>query len=327
MKYIMLTGHRKSGTTLLHKLFDSHPYLNVYPVDLTVLYAYYPKWIDYNLEKLEKTKRFAHVVRNSFKGISNNIILKNGKKFDPEEYIKIIIDKYEIDSLNTVSSLIKAIADGYCTYMDFDRSLPFLFKETSQAINLTNMLEDNLNILTIQIIRDPRDNYAAIKAGVKNYYSKYDENELESLSSLLNRARLDLELAAQFMKSNSKNFSVVKYEDLVANPEKELKKIQAFLKIEWSPNMLVPTIAGQDFHGNTYDRRATFGISKESVGCWPSRIKKEEALVIEAWMSAVMSKFKYKITSTNKEQKLAMAVFYAWYNTRYFYRDSYMELV
>jgi hypothetical protein len=106
-----------------------------------------------------------------------------------------------------------------------------------------------------------------------------------------------------------------------------MKKIQEFLKIDWSSTMLAPTIAGQDFHGNTYDLRKTLGISQESVGCWSSRINKEEALVIEEWMGGAMSVFNYKITSTSKERKKAIAVFYAWYNTRYFYRDSFSELI
>lgn len=40
-KIFILTDHRKSGTSLLHRLLDGHPYLNVYPVDLSVLYAYF----------------------------------------------------------------------------------------------------------------------------------------------------------------------------------------------------------------------------------------------------------------------------------------------
>ena len=42
MQFKILTGHRKSGTTLLHKLFDGHPDLNVYPVDR----CYLPTHID-----------------------------------------------------------------------------------------------------------------------------------------------------------------------------------------------------------------------------------------------------------------------------------------
>ena len=38
----ILTGHRKSGTSMFHRLFDGHPDINLYPVDLSILYAYFP---------------------------------------------------------------------------------------------------------------------------------------------------------------------------------------------------------------------------------------------------------------------------------------------
>ena len=43
MKVIFLTGHRKSGTTLLSNLLDDVDGLCVYPTDLALLYAYFPK--------------------------------------------------------------------------------------------------------------------------------------------------------------------------------------------------------------------------------------------------------------------------------------------
>ena len=35
-KIILLTGHRKSGTSMLHRLFDGHPTVNNYPVDISL---------------------------------------------------------------------------------------------------------------------------------------------------------------------------------------------------------------------------------------------------------------------------------------------------
>ena len=39
---IFLTGHRKSGTTLLKSLLDGHPKISSYPTDLTLMYSYFP---------------------------------------------------------------------------------------------------------------------------------------------------------------------------------------------------------------------------------------------------------------------------------------------
>src|SRR5687768_10638980 len=42
-RLLLVCGHRKSGTTVLTNLFDSHPSLAVLPHDIKILYAYYPR--------------------------------------------------------------------------------------------------------------------------------------------------------------------------------------------------------------------------------------------------------------------------------------------
>ena len=42
MKYIILTGHRKSGTTMLHKLFVGIELISAQLISL--YYAFYPYW-------------------------------------------------------------------------------------------------------------------------------------------------------------------------------------------------------------------------------------------------------------------------------------------
>ncbi len=78
----------------------------------------------------------------------------------------------------------------------------------------------------LQIIRDPRDNYSAIKAGVSHYYKKFGEDEMESLASMLNRTKLDLELARKETENKSDSFYTTHFENLAANPETVLKKSQ-----------------------------------------------------------------------------------------------------
>jgi len=46
---IFICGHRKSGTTMFHNLFDGHPDLDVYPVILNILYGYFPIYTNFLL--------------------------------------------------------------------------------------------------------------------------------------------------------------------------------------------------------------------------------------------------------------------------------------
>ncbi len=60
---IFLAGHRKSGTSLLHMLFDGHPSLMAYPTDLTVMYAYYPHYTEKLKRDSELRARLNSVLR------------------------------------------------------------------------------------------------------------------------------------------------------------------------------------------------------------------------------------------------------------------------
>ena len=323
MQFKILTGHRKSGTTLLHKLFDGHPDLNVYPVDLSLLYAFYPYWTAKNLSARELRDRFSVVVKKSTASMVGKTIGKSNREFDSEDFLREIRKKYDPIDLVEPGLIIDAISNSYCSYLELDHSKPFLMKETSQLVNIKDISSNNREFKMLQILRDPRDNFAAIKVGVVAYYQRMDEDNSESLASLLNRAKLDLELASRMIETETPNFDVVKFEDLVANTEREMRRILKFLDIEWHDTLLTPTFLGEQFYGNNHEGDAFSGVSSSNVGRWRDRINKNEACVIEAWMSDVMKYWGYQSEHCHDDQMAALAEFYAWYNSRYFYRDSF----
>lgn len=320
----MLTGHRKSGTTLLHKLFDSHHELNVYPIDLTVLYAYYPCWTTTKYNDFECKERLTQVIT---KTLSPIIESKNNRSEKPDinKFLKILFEIKELKELKSPAGLIKGIGEAYCRWLELDSSKPFLFKETSQTVNLAGMISEGLDVACVQIIRDPRDNYAAIKDGVKNYYSKYGENDFASLASVLNRAKMDLELATECRTFFKDRFTAIRFEDLIEQPKQTMLNISSFLKLNWSATLLEPTVLGEKFNSNTYGNEKIYGISKKNVGRWRDRISYDECAVIEAWMKTAMLDWGYQLVTSHFERLSALERFYAKYNCKYFYKDVFVE--
>lgn len=326
MKYILLTGHRKSGTTLLHKLFDNHSGLNIYPIDLSLLYAYYPRWATSTQTNDEKIERITLVIRNSTRSMFNRKISASVKSFNTTNFLECFWSTNSIDNFLRPSDIIKGFAKAYCDYANLNPSLPFVFKETSQTVNLMGLIDDGLNIQCVQIIRDPRDNYAAIKTGVQKYYKKMGESEKQSLASVLNRARLDLELALHWREKNPTQFIAIRFEDLVSEPKKTMNKLAQNLQIPWSDSLLQPTFLGSNFKGNNHGGLAFSGISNTNVGKWRQRINSDEAAIIELWMGDVMEKWGYQHQTEKKSQLRAIQDFYAWYNIQYFYSDSFSSI-
>ena len=320
-EYIFLTGHRKSGTTLLHKLFDGCKNINIYPVDISLLYAFLP-CKNKELPPNEWKSRINLVLTKSLLAIENLPIPPTNKIFKIDNFLEVLWDHNQISEFSKEILILNAISEAWCSYLDLNNQLPFLIKETSQSIYSLELHKKNRNIKYIQIIRDPRDNYSSIKSGVKSYYNKMSEDEMESLASLINRARMDFLIGNQLKNSYGSWFKCVKFEDLVCNPKTIMSDLSHFLNIPFDLNFIKPTFLGKPFNGNNYQKKIE-GISTENVGRWTERISEFEVGVIEFWLQDVMKFFDYEFSMNSDKASTLFSEFYKWYNCRYFYRDSF----
>ena len=87
---IFLTGHRKSGTSLLHRLFDNHPDIDVYPTDLTIFYKYFPYHTSKYTNKKYLIKKIITIVDETINKfyVTQNLVHKNKIKFLNLQLIK-----------------------------------------------------------------------------------------------------------------------------------------------------------------------------------------------------------------------------------------------
>tara|TARA_Y100001970_G_scaffold289539_1_gene420293 strand:- start:1833 stop:2807 length:975 start_codon:yes stop_codon:yes gene_type:complete len=324
MELIILTGHRKSGTTMLHRLFDSYSGICLYPVDLSILYAYFPLFAKNNdLSKIELRSRLNHVIETS---LNDSLSRNNQNKKFITKYLAKLDDVLIDTDLRSKYDIINGMYEACVLSQKIsDRSLPFMFKETSQSIYFKYFKDKFPKLRMVSLIRDPRDNFASIKSGIGNYYSNFGENTNTALGSLINRAKMDLSSAWINQKHYSDSFLAIRYEDLVKDPEKLIKKVAKFLDLKFSKSLLIPTSMGEIYHGNNFDGKKFNSISSNQVGKWGKRISKEEAMIIEYWLGDLMKKWGYEFEFTDQEKQLAFIEFYEWYNSQYFYKDSFKK--
>ena len=101
---------------------------------------------------------------------------------------------------------------------------------------------------------------------------------------------------------------VVVYEDLVTQPERELRRVCSFLGEEYQPAMLAPRAAGQeapqeqvnagaaawDAWMKMHTAKADAAVSADSIGRWRERLCPTEAALIESICSSVMERYGYE---------------------------------
>ena len=304
---------------MLHKLFDGHPNLVVYPTDLCFLYAYFPCHI--NTEKA-RIERLRHVLKKSLMAFDNFELYEN-KLLRVDKFLDYFFQYLSAKALENKSLLLIEYSNAWYEYFNLMKDSPFVVKETSQAIFSRELIESIPEIKIISLIRDPRDNYAAIKAGIESYYSNFGESELESLASVINRSRMDL-LAADYSRNVFPNqFLAIKFEDLINDIEKSLDVISSFCEINNAVSMRTPTILGKSYMGNSYEGERFNGVSNKNVSRWRERISDQEAKIIEFWASDAMRIWHYELAFTQADSARAYSDFYNWYNCRYFYYDSF----
>lgn len=318
---IFLTGHRKSGTTMLHRLFDDHPGLNVYPPDISLFYGYFPKFAA-TLDEAAARARVALVTRKSFERVARRLPDGTALPEGMAGFADHLAAALSAEALRDRGRMLAELLACWTAYTGCDPALPVVVKETSQAGALAAFrTAPGLNIRMIALTRDPRDNYAALKAGVARYYAKMSESERETLASALSRIKYDFTAAA--IQAEAGRLTTLRFEDLTRDPDRTMRDLAETLGLEYRDSLTRPTTFGRPYAGNNHDGKAFDGISAAHLGDWPQRISAEEAQIIEFWLAAEMARFGYTPAFEPADRLAGFARFYDWYNTAYFFHDSF----
>lgn len=319
-KLIFLTGHRKGGTTMFHRLFDGHPSLNAYPVDLTVLYAYFPHIISSDASTDELWDRLEKVI---FLTLERELT-SHQVSLNIDSLKSLFREKLSDEHLRDPAKIIGAMLSSWIEHQGLDPTKPIVVKETSADIYSQEILEWFPNTQFIQLVRDPRDNYAALKAGVDRYYSKMGESELTTLASLINRSLTDMKMALENPSIiGEQRYSTVRFEDLVNNTEEQMKNMCIFLDIAFDDCLTQPTFMGVATSGNNHDGKKMAGVSDQNISRWRSRISDEEAMIIEFAFHGIMEQLNYFPEFSKKDSTRAYAEYYKWSNYHYFFHDPF----
>ena len=318
---IFICGHRKSGTTMLHKLFDNHQALFVYPIDLNLLYAYYPVFLKPNHSNEERLKRLDIIL---FKELEYRLKIDNlEKEIDINLLRKTFFERLKPKDLRSVEIIIKKLLSTYIEVTNQKDKTPVI-KETSIEIYMHKILKWFPESKVIHLVRDPRDNYGALKSGVKDYYSKLGEDEKITLASLIHRTRIGLMTGLLNEKKFGKErYSFVNFNYLLESPKIVMTEISEFLKIDYSDKLLQPSLFGKTFKGNNFKGKKFTGINNKNNNRWQERISEEEAKVIEFHLGDLMEKFDYKRCFDRFEALVSASNFYEWKNYKFYFNDRF----
>ena len=280
LRPIMIVGCPRSGTTLLQLMLHAHPRIAIPPENRFVFPVYGRRRRFGDLTRRRNRDRVASFIidrrwtRLDHFGVEPDDVRRRMRRADP-----------------TVGSLLAAVFEAYAAKFDKPR---WGDKRPAYIDRLDVVLRLFPDAQIIHIIRDGRDCVSSLKrmpwwrqttyAAIRTWVDAID-----------NGARARVTLGAD-------QYTEVRYEDLVADPEPELRRLAAWLGEGFDPAMLEPhrvspvaVPAGKTWHHNT--RRE---VNATAVRRWTSDLEPWELRLIEAVAGDRLRRHGYELSSGHR---------------------------
>ena len=318
-KPVFICGHRKAGTTLLINLFDGINDAIVYPDDSGFFYMYYPYYALGHFTNKEKIDRIVNRIANKNLGeIIERQDIDSSKKamlYDRQKKFINSLLSYNKKIFSTKDMLEYFIETFRQAFQSKVKPKCWIEKTTSTEIYAIEIKNWFKNAKFIHLIRDPRDNLSSLLSGWEKRYNKFNPSVNYLIHSMIERGLLGFNMAITNRKIIGKsNYLVVKYEDLVSNPNETMKELAKFVGISFSDILVQPSTFSNNWVGNNFEGKVFKGVSAKNVGKWNTRISQENAMLMEYYFSDLMDYFGYKKSFNIKKCQQQAIEHYKWYN-------------
>lgn len=282
-------GQAKSGTTLLRALLDGHPELLALPQDTD--------YFSTVLTKLGNESRRAQVdylTQHSYAKILFGGRQRAGKhdysSFPQQRFLEIF-QQTAFDPANAERDLLVLLMQSYAQLLGIplDQVKRWVEKTPANRNYIPAIFSRFRHAKLLVTMRDPR----AIMASQIALKEKVRARRF-SIYYVVDHWRAGANLALQIRRGELPGF-VVKYEELVREPEAMMKQICQFLEIAFDPEVaLRPTKVGQLWAGNSAVGSRFSEVSSEPATRWHRSLNENEIGWIEWHCRDLMPAFGYE---------------------------------
>jgi len=271
---IFIVGNPRSGTTLLAVLIDRHSEISIPPE--THYYDQFVHEYRHNLSSYTKEEMVFNVLKNERikdLNLENQEILKQFSNYPPSQ-----------------ANLLRSILESYSIKRNkkkFGEKTPMHFSHVDEIIT------DFPDAKIICIIRDGRDSILSI---LNTPWGLADApRRLEQLCIIW---RENAKSIFKYLNKYPNNFILVKYEKLLLNPEKELRKICEFVEINYENRLLdnnVQTDVVPQWEAD-WKSNSQKNIDASRIEAWRNIKNQDKIWVMNIMMGKMLKKHGYRYT-------------------------------
>jgi hypothetical protein len=287
---LFICGHPKAGTSLLRAIFDSHPQLIVYPEETVFFRRFLPQSAGLDLES--QLVLAEHLLIHIFHW-STSAPVPDQDDFPGRDYSAIPFDDVRSEMRKLAGAEIRhpgdilsavVLAYGQASGQNGERTRRWVEKSPYNEYYARQIFEWWPEARCIHIVRDPRDNYLS-------YRRKHPDWTAEFFAANWTRStRAGLDNRERY---GPQRYLMIRFEDLVRDPEAQVRALTDFLEIEWDNALFAPTRAGEQWQGNSMFADQFQAISAAPVDRWKVGLLPVDAAVIELKAASLLEECGY----------------------------------
>ena len=291
-KLIFVIGNARSGTTMMGRILGNHPSVYTFHKELHFFEKLWT-WEDRNRklsipEALQCAAKLSCIAEDGFFTQGDHRVYK-------EKALPIIqsIEENALDLPRVYAAFLKHIS------AENGKSIP-CEQTPGYVYYIREILELFPEAKLINMVRDPRDILLSQKKRWKRFWRP--EQKLLELSVRtwmnyhpISTSRLwNAAVSAGCRARNERKILSVRYEDIVKDPEKEIKRICAFIGISYNHKMLEVPMVGSSLISDTPEKT---GIDRKRTANWKEGgLNSAELFLCQMLATHNMKRFGYKDT-------------------------------
>ena len=271
---IFLAGRGRSGTSLLARLFDGHPEVWSAPGETLVFTEIAPR-----MRETGDRAAAAAALAQRFPAPSRDV----------DAALTAAVAGLDLADPALPRRLLEIGMARWGRQHPPGPAVAFLEKTPKNEDHLPALFAAFPTARVLYLLRDPRAVHVS-NARSETYRMEpafVAHQWLKSVRRIL--AYVGREDAASAIR-------VVRFEDLVADPEGTMRSLCAFLGLAWSDALLAPTVRGRPWEGNSYDpaKLTPDGVAARKADEWRDEISAGSKAAIEDAAGFEMSLLGYR---------------------------------
>ena len=312
---VFILGSHKSGTSLLRSLLDGCGNLFAIPIEMH-FFEHMGFWVDYAIRRsLPADQDFDSVLAR----IKSAVRKSNEKPGPAVQYggdslpgtaqwgVERLLSHLEKKGRRAFYEKdYRVLFDAYleAAYLSLKGQLPpqdtrFVEKSVENAEFAPYLKKLYPEAKFIHIVRNP---YAAL-VSIRKFKSltgqfPYIGTFLDALQNSYYHAFQNPLIVSDYL--------LIRYEDLVLDAEKVMKKVANHLEMPFEPSMLIPSTLGEVWKGNSMSGLAFDGISSHPLEAWKQNIYPLEIVLVNLLLPHVLRKFGYELMQPSSSPFLPM---------------------